>query len=121
MIVAYLAPYYPHGSHSFIRREIAALEQHGVRVARFSLRPAAGLVDPADRAEAERTTALVAAGPLRLFAALVGAALTRPLRFLRAGARAVQLGRRSERGVLRHLIYLAEACQLLRHLRRSGA
>src|SRR5687767_5418883 len=118
MIVAYLAPYYPHGSHSFIRREIAALEGHGVTVARFSLRPASGLVDPADRAEAGRTTSLVAAGPLRLVAASARTILTHPVRFGRALALTVRLGQRSERGVLRHLIYLAEACLLLRLLRR---
>ena len=39
MIVAYLAPYYPHGSHTFIRREIAALERLGVGVERFSTPP----------------------------------------------------------------------------------
>ena len=62
MIVAYLTSFYPHGSHSFIRREIVGVEAHGVTVERFSIRPPARLVDPADMAEAERTTVLLAAG-----------------------------------------------------------
>jgi colanic acid/amylovoran biosynthesis glycosyltransferase len=118
MTVAYLAPYYPHGSHSFIRREIAALERLGVRVERFSTRPSHGLVDPADVAEAGRTTALVAAGPFALLGATLITALGSPIRVARALRQAVRLGRRSERGVLKHLIYLVEAC-LLRRLMRQ--
>ncbi|HEY1381861.1 MAG TPA: glycosyltransferase [Gemmataceae bacterium] len=120
MIVAYLAPYYPHGSHSFIRREIAALERLGLTVERFSTRPAHGLVDPADVAEAGRTTALVAAGPAKLIAATTTAAVRHPVRFVRALRTAVRLGRRSERGVVKHLIYIAEACLLLRLMRDRG-
>ena len=121
MIVAYLASYYPHGSHSFIRREIAALERLGVTVERFSTRPPTNLVDPADIAEAKHTTALVAAGSLRLLAATVAAAIRHPLRFGSALKTAVRLGRRSERGVLKHLIYLAEACLLVRLMRLRRA
>jgi glycosyltransferase involved in cell wall biosynthesis len=122
MKVAYLVNQYPHVSHSFIRREIAALETLGVAVERFSVRPSpADLVDPADQAERQRTHILLAAGLLGLLGALFWIALTRPLRWLKALRRALRLGRRSERGVLRHLVYLAEACVLLRRLRRCGA
>jgi colanic acid/amylovoran biosynthesis glycosyltransferase len=122
MKVAYLVNQYPHVSHSFIRREIAALETLGATIERFSVRPSpADLVDPADRAERQRTHILLAAGFLGLLGALFWTALTRPLRWLKALRRAVRLGRRSERGVLRHLVYLAEACVLLRRLRGSGA
>ena len=37
MTVAYLCSEYPRVSHSFIRREIRALEAHGVAVERFSI------------------------------------------------------------------------------------
>jgi colanic acid/amylovoran biosynthesis glycosyltransferase len=120
MIVAYLAPYYPHGSHSFIRREIAALERLGITVARFSTRPSSKLVDPADIAEAKHTTALVAAGPLKLLAATFATAIRHPLSFVHALRTAVRLGRRSERGIVKHLIYLAEACLLVRLMRQRG-
>jgi glycosyltransferase involved in cell wall biosynthesis len=122
MKVAYLVNQYPHVSHSFIRREIAALEVLGVAVERFSVRPSpADLVDPADQAERQRTQILLGAGLAGLLGALLWAAFTRPLRWLKALRRTVRLGRRSERGVLRHLVYLAEACVLLRRLRRAGA
>jgi colanic acid/amylovoran biosynthesis glycosyltransferase len=122
MKVAYLVNQYPHVSHSFIRREIAALEALGLDVERFSVRPSpADLVDPADVAERQRTQILLAAGAFGLLGALLQTALTRPLRWLRALRTTCRLGRRSERGVLRHLIYLAEACVLRRRLQQSGA
>ena len=121
MKVAYLVNQYPHVSHSFIRREIAALTAGGIDVERFSIRPtSAELVDPADRAERERTQVLLSVGLIGLLAAFLRTALVRPLRTLRALALAVRLGRRSERGVLRHLVYLAEACVLGGLLRRRG-
>ncbi len=119
--VAYLVNQYPHVSHSFIRREIAALEKQGLVVLRFSVRPApAGLVDPADLGERERTRVLLAAGPLALAWATAASALAGPRRFGQALRAAIRLGRRSERGVLRHLAYLAEACLLVRWLRAAG-
>ena len=39
--VAYVVNQYPHVSHSFIRREIVALEKQGIAVIRFSIRPPA--------------------------------------------------------------------------------
>jgi glycosyltransferase involved in cell wall biosynthesis/GT2 family glycosyltransferase len=120
--VAYLVNQYPHASHSFIRREIAALESQGTPVARFSIRSSGvELVDPADAAEAGRTTVLLDAGVAAILGACIACLATRPTRWLSGLLQAVRLGRRSERGVLRHVVYLAEACLLLRHLRRRGA
>jgi glycosyltransferase involved in cell wall biosynthesis len=120
MIVAYLTPYYPHGSHTFIRREIAGVEKHGIRVERFSVRPPTALVDPADIAEADRSTALLGSGPLRLVAAAIMIALVRPLCLISALRSAIRFGRRSSRGVVRHLIYVVEACLLVWLMRRRG-
>jgi glycosyltransferase involved in cell wall biosynthesis len=122
MKVAYLVNQYPHVSHSFIRREIVALEGQGLGVERFSVRPSpAELVDAADRAERDRTHVLLGVGMVGLLIALLRTAVTRPGRWLKALALTVQLGRRSERGVLRHVIYLAEACVLASRLRDCGA
>ena len=53
MKIAYLVNCYPKASHSFIRREIRALEELGIEVVRVSVRPPArDLVDPRDRDEA---------------------------------------------------------------------
>ena len=52
MNVAYLINQYPKVSHTFIRREIAALERQGVTVQRFALRGwDAEVADPEDAAE----------------------------------------------------------------------
>lgn len=120
--VAYLVNQYPHVSHSFIRREVAGLEAAGISVQRFSVRRSgAALVDLADRAEQERTEVLLSRGALGLLAGLMGTALRRPVRWLRAVFLALRMGRHSQGGVLRHLVYLAEACVLIRRLQSSGA
>ncbi|HEX3151193.1 MAG TPA: glycosyltransferase [Gemmataceae bacterium] len=117
MRIAYLTNQYPHVRHTFIRREIVALEGHGVEVVRFSIRDSGSeAVDPADKLEYAKTRSLLAGGKLVLLLAFIAHALTRPMRFLRALREAIRFGRRSERGVLRHLVYLAEACRLRRWL-----
>ncbi|WP_201743619.1 glycosyltransferase family 4 protein [Roseiconus nitratireducens] len=107
-------------SHSFIRREIAALEERGTRIVRYSVRSTTGsLLDPRDRAESERTDSI-----LDHPGGMLGSALTtllgKPLRTFRALALAIRLGKRSRTGVLKHLIYLAEACWFANHARRQG-
>jgi colanic acid/amylovoran biosynthesis glycosyltransferase len=119
--VAYLVNQYPAVSHSFIRREVAALETQGIQVERFSLRPPpTGLVDPADQAEAVRTHVLLGEGIRGLMVASLSVALVAPLSWLRTFYAAFRLGRRSRRGVLRHFAYAAEACLLLRRVRLIG-
>ncbi len=121
MKVAYLVNQYPHVSHSFIRREIAGLEAAGVAVERFSVRPpGAQIVDPADAAERPRTRSLLAGGKLRLLLALAAAAVTNPVRFVRAARAAWRMGG-AARTRVRHAVYLAEACLLARWLRDCGA
>ena len=117
MKICYLVNQYPKVSHTFIRREIAALERQGVKVERVSIRRSGDeLVDEADRAELERTRVILDVGMPGLISALALCALTRPLRFALALRLAAKLGRRSERGRLRNYAYLAEACVLLRWL-----
>ncbi len=112
--IAYLINMYPMASLTFIRREIAALESLGVSVRRYAVRSwHVGLVDPADRAEAERTRTILAVGWLRLFGSLLRTAVCRPRYFLVALAALRKLNRASTRGWLTHAAYLAEACVLL--------
>jgi glycosyltransferase involved in cell wall biosynthesis len=113
MKVAYLVNQYPKVSHTFIRREIAALEADGVEVVRWSIRPCPDrLVDEADKAEEARTRVVLRAGPLRLLGGLLRTGLAHPLRTLGAGKLALDVGWRSDRGPLLHLAYLVEACLL---------
>jgi colanic acid/amylovoran biosynthesis glycosyltransferase len=122
MKVAYLVNQYPSTSHTFVRREIVALEELGVEVNRYSLRRMAksSLADAADHAELERTRAVQSVGMVGLLAAVLRCAITRPGRLVRGLALAVRIGRRSSRGLLNHLGYLAEACVLLRWIERDG-
>lgn len=120
--VAYLINQYPKASHTFIRREMAALEEEGVRVHRFALRPAREpLADPADRREVLRTRSILSARPGALLSAVLSTAGAHPGRLLRALRTALRLGWRSERGVLRHLAYVGEAMVLANWLRECGA
>ena len=66
-----------------------------------------------------RLSYLLDAGLHGLVRALIIDAITRPRRWLATIAVAMHLGRRSERGVIWHLIYFAEACLLRQRL--SGA
>ena len=82
-------------------------------------RPADRAVDPADRAEESRTTHLLE----RKAGLLLDAARTALVRlapFCHALGMAWQMARRSERGLLRHLAYLVEACGLYRLLTARG-
>jgi glycosyltransferase involved in cell wall biosynthesis len=122
MRIAYLINQYPRTSHSFIRREIQALEAIGHEVLRYSVRPAsAEKASREDQLEQGKTRVVLGAGPALHLAALAGQALRHPLVLARALRLAVRLGWRSDRGLLRHLVYLAEACVLTRWLRQAGA
>jgi glycosyltransferase involved in cell wall biosynthesis len=111
--IAYLINQYPQTSQSFIRREIEALEAGGTEVLRFTVRPVVQpLVDQGDEAERQKTRAVLNVGALGLARALLGMALTHPRAFLQALRLAIRFGRPSDRGLLIHLIYLAEACVL---------
>ena len=113
MRIAYLVNQYPSVSHSFIRREIEALERKGVAVSRFSVRPSkTGFVAEEDAIAAAKTRAIVGAGAPAL-AAAVGRSLARRLpRALFAFFAALRMGACSEAGLLRHLFYWAEALVL---------
>ncbi|WP_242139339.1 glycosyltransferase [Sphingomonas sp. TREG-RG-20F-R18-01] len=117
MRIAYLVNKYPAVSHSFIRREIAAVEEAGSFVLRFSIRAAPGaLPDAKDRAELDLTRVVLANGFAPLALDTVRVAAANPSRFLRA----VRLVGRAiaddpKRG-WKHFAYLAEACWLARRL-----
>ena len=120
MRIAYLVNVYPMTSHSFVRREIHALEAQGVSVVRFSLRPPeAHLPTHADREEAGRTRVVQQVGLPGYGLAVGSILLRRPVAFFRALGAALRLGRRSDRGLLVHAAYLVEACVLARWLEKD--
>ena len=83
MKIAYFINQYPKVSHSFIRREILALERQGVEVLRIALRgwderP----VDPADVTEQGKTFYLLDRGWPGLVAATLAQLVRQPLTFI---------------------------------------
>jgi glycosyltransferase involved in cell wall biosynthesis len=113
--LAYLCNLYPAVSHSFVRREIEAVEQAGHEVHRFSLRPAPGnLRDEADLAEARRTEAILTHGALSLGFNALSLLLSRPGNSLAALATAFRLSAPGLKSKGRHLAYWLEAGWLLR-------
>lgn len=117
MKIGYILNTYPSPSHSFIRREIRALERQGIGVQRFAMRPFAGkLVDPGDREEAGITDHVLAHGIGALVWAVFLAGLRAPLQIYAALALALRAGWRSEVGVLRHLVYFLEAAYVARRV-----
>lgn len=122
MKIAYLVNQYPKISHSFIRREILALERQGVQVERIAMRGWADeLTDAGDRSERELTRYVLRDGAGALVKSTLAALVRSPARFFSALRLAVKMGLRAERPLPLHLIYLAEACRIVEWLRESGA
>ncbi|MFV1462671.1 MULTISPECIES: glycosyltransferase [unclassified Phaeobacter] len=110
MKIAYILNTYPQPSHSFIRREVQALERQGHVIHRIAMRrSSAPLVDPGDQAEQARTIYVLDRGAIGLLRALMRSARRTPRRLIGALRMAWRLGAASQAGRLRHLIYLAEA------------
>ncbi len=122
MRIAYFINQYPKVSHSFIRREILALERQGFEVQRIALRGWDGeLADTEDQHERERTRYVLRQGLTVLLLATLHVLLASPMRFFSALALAIRVGRRADRALAYHLVYLAEACRILPWLRAFGA
>src|SRR5688572_26469163 len=100
--VAYLANQYPAVSHTFIRREIAAVERSGeIEVLRYSMGHSTdGFVDAADRAEAARTRVVMDAGVGGSAIAILATAFSAPHRFFSGLAIALATGWNSDRGLV---------------------
>lgn len=118
MRIAYLINQYPKVSHSFIRREILALERAGVDVVRVSVRGWNDVAaDAADDVEKGKTRYLLQGGIGPLLWAMLVCMLTSPWSFAVALFSAMHFARGSLRPLPLHLAYLAEACLLKRWMR----
>ena len=119
--IAYVINRYPMISHSFIRREILALERQGLEILRISMNGwDATLVDETDQQERLKTRYILQSRALVLFAVLRTLLMT-PVHFFSALILAVRMGRGTQRSVPYHLAYLAEACCILPWLKSFGA
>ncbi|GHC79682.1 colanic acid biosynthesis glycosyltransferase WcaL [Pseudorhodoferax aquiterrae] len=119
MKIAYLVNHYPKVSHTFIRREILALERQGFEVTRLAVRGWDDAVpDADDQAEQARTRYLLRRGAAELAPAMLAMLVSAPGRFLAALGLALRMGRRADRPLPLHLVYFAEACLAHRWLAR---
>jgi colanic acid/amylovoran biosynthesis glycosyltransferase len=114
--LAFLTTEYPKVSHTFIRREILALESLGYDIERFSVRESGPIADPADQEEAIRTTCLLEVPVWRHVLAFCMTVISSPLRTMIALNAVWTSWKVSDRTLLRHFAYLVEACTLMRLL-----
>ncbi len=127
MQIAYLINTYPKPSHTFIRREIAALEVLGWQVHRFAMRSdRAALVDPVDFIEDDKTEHVLEIGGKNLLRSSLGWMIKHPKQALAGLAMAIRCGSKGKSGgpgtggVPRHLIYLLEAAHVARRAHELG-
>lgn len=121
MKIAYLTNQYPKVSHSFIRREILALEKIGFEVIRVSIRGwDIDLVDPVDINERQKTLYLLESGVLGLIYPALQMLLSGPIKFFKALLKSFKLGIRADKSLLHHFMYFLEACKLSVNLRNDG-
>lgn len=121
MKIAYFINQYPKVSHSFIRREILALERQGFEVVRIALRGwQETLPDPDDISEQARTRYVLRRGVGPVLIDALSVMLRSPIRFVEAMRLAIVMARRSPRSFPYHLMYLAEACRVLKWVKSSG-
>jgi colanic acid/amylovoran biosynthesis glycosyltransferase len=110
MNIAYLVNQYPKTSHSFIRREIAALESLGLTIHRYTLRRTAeALADESDARELSETDVVIARPFLPRFLDALGTIARNPVRFAKAFVFAIRCGSKSDRSASVHVAYLLEA------------
>ena len=111
--ITYLINQYPKVSHTFIRREILALERLGHEIQRVALRgwdekP----IDSQDILEQTKTVYVLKNGILSLLLSAFKCLLQKPSNFFSALWLAIQMGIRADRPLIFHLVYFLEACQV---------
>ena len=121
MRVGYFTNRYPAVSHTFIRREILALEGHGVNVVRYAIRCDRGtLADPADLREFESTRYLANVPFLAVLTQVLRCAFKSPLKTMNAARAALGMGLKSDVGLIRHIAYFFEAVALASLCNKDG-
>lgn len=120
MRIAYFTNQYPAPSHTFIRREIVALEARGHRVQRYAVRPFRGVLkDSDDIGEARRTRHILRTPMMRAMASVARQLLSRPGNSLKALGTAFRFARTSGGHYPHHLVYFLEAMILADWCRRD--
>ncbi len=112
MRVTYIINQYPKVSHTFIRREILALERLGFSVQRIAMRGWGDKqIDTEDINEQIKTQYVLKNGAIPLLMATLSTLFKSPLPFISALILAIKMSFKADRSLIYHLIYLLEACQ----------
>ena len=120
--IAYFINQYPKVSHTFIRREILALERLGLDVQRIALRGWSETPpDIIDQEERAKTRYVLQQGVWGLVLPVLRAMITSPLSMFQTIQLAFRVSRGSDRRLLHHLVRVAEACCIVPWLRDSQA
>ena len=120
--IAYFINQYPKISHTFIRREMLALERQGFEILRVALRGwDAEPIDEEDSQEQQRTRYVLQQGLPPLLLSMLRVLVSSPGRFFSALVLVIRMGWRAERPFPYHLAYLAEACHMLLWLKSFDA
>jgi colanic acid/amylovoran biosynthesis glycosyltransferase len=119
--IAYLTSTYPSVSHTFIRRELVELERQVGEIARFAIRHSPyKIVDEDDAREDGKTFRLLSQSKLQFAKVVAKRLLTHPRATLDGLRKAIDLGRKSQRGLPVHGAYFIEAMLLVDELQRRG-
>lgn len=119
--IGYLVNTYPRPSHSFIRREIAALERQGVTIHRFAMRDdAASLSDADDLQEMGKTEYILRLGGRKILQTLLGKGVATPQAVAAAMACARRRAAAGESSFSRQVIYMAEGAVIALRARQLG-
>jgi colanic acid/amylovoran biosynthesis glycosyltransferase len=119
--IGYLISQYPTASHTFVRREVAAMRAAGLTIRTYSIRrgePSPG--DAMAEAEAASTYAVLGQSPLAYLGAHVSALLSGPVRYFSTLRLSLRHRVPGLKALLWALFYFAEAILLARQLRRDG-
>jgi colanic acid/amylovoran biosynthesis glycosyltransferase len=120
MRIAYFTNQYPAPSHTFIRREVTALEERGHDMHRYAIRqPLTPLVDADDILEASKTRYVSRVGLGALAIHAFRSLLLHPFGVLKAIAHTKKYADAAGRTYLIHLAYLVEAVILADWCRRD--
>jgi glycosyltransferase involved in cell wall biosynthesis len=121
MRIGYFTNQYPAPSHTFIRREIGALERRGHDILRYAIRPAAvPLVDPDDQKEEGKTRHILRQPRLVTVISMLRAILRNPPAAGKALVAAMRFAAHGQHSYGRHLLYLVEALVLASWCRRDA-
>lgn len=120
--IGYLATHYPSVSHSFILREIRALEAVGVSIEPMAINPAPedDVLTDVDRAERARTFYVKSQPKKRILASVLRAFRRSPRGFMSTAVHAVRSARFDLKAGVWRLLQLIEAAIVWDHCERTG-